>query len=55
VAADMESVTAFLVGLALAFQFLDWPRAAGTLFAVSVVCVAALLRFHATGALNLNF
>jgi hypothetical protein len=51
----MESLTAFLVALALVFQFLDWPRAAGTCFAVSLVGVVTLLRFHATSSLNLSF
>jgi hypothetical protein len=51
----MESVTAILVALSLVFRFLGWSRTAGALFAVSLVFVAALLRFHATDSLNLNF
>jgi Family of unknown function (DUF5993) len=51
----MESLTAFLVALALVFQFLGWPRVAGTCFAVSLVGVVTLLRFHATSSLNLSF
>jgi hypothetical protein len=51
----MESLTAFLVALALVFQFLGRPRAAGTLFAISLFGVVALLRFHATSSLNLSF
>jgi hypothetical protein len=51
----MESVTAFLVALALVFQFLGWSRTAGAFFAISLVGVAAVLRFHTTSSLNLNF
>lgn len=54
-ALNMESLTALLVALALVFQFLGWPRAAGTFFAISLFGVGALLRFHATSSLNLSF
>lgn len=54
-ALNMESLTALLVALALVFQFLGWPRAADTFFAISLFGVVALLRFHATSSLNLSF
>ena len=51
----MESLTALLILIALLTRFLGKGRVSAAFFALALVMVALLLRFHAHDPLSLNF